>query len=184
LPVVNQPIVYYNGKPVSNQNKNGGVIPYDVGNTDLQKCADALIRLRAEYLFEQKLYNTIGFHFTDGHYYTFNDYCKGSRPIINGNHLHFQTFTSSSKTHKSLRRYLNIVYDYASTISLAKELKDAEDFDIGTVVIHPGSPGHCFIIVDEATTATGEKVYKLVEGYSPAQSIYIVRNIFEPAINP
>ena len=184
LLVVNHPILDYRGKPVSNQNKNGGVIPYDVGNTDLQQCADALIRLRAEYLFGHQLYNQIGFHFTDGHYYSFNDYCNGLRPATFGNSILFKTFSSSPKTHESLRKYLNIVYDYAGTISLARELKDADNFELGTVVIHPGSPGHCFIIADEATASTGEKVYKLVEGYSPAQSIYVIRNIFEPSLSP
>jgi hypothetical protein len=184
LPVVDKPIVDYKGKPISYQEKHTGIIPYDVGNADLQQCADALMRLRAEYLFQQKRFNEIGFHFVSGDYYTWNDYCKGSRPVANGSGVKFISVATSDKSHESLRKYLNIVYSYASTISLSKELKTANDFEIGTVIIHPGSPGHCFIIIDEAINKSGEKVFKLAEGYTPAQSIYVLRNLNEDGMSP
>lgn len=184
LPVVDSPVLDYRGKPVNYQEKAAGIIPYDVGRSDLQQCADALMRLRAEYLFRQKRYDEIGFHFVSGHYYSWNDYCKGLRPKPSGNSIKFITSSSSEKTHANLRRYLDIVYMYASTISLAKELKPANDFEVGTVVIYAGSPGHCFIIIDEATNEKGKKVFKLAEGYTPAQSIYILRNLEEDRVTP
>lgn len=184
LPVEDSPVVDYKGRLVGNQKKHVGVIPFDVGRADLQQCADALIRLRAEYLFRQGRYDEIGFHFVSGDYYTWNEYRNGSRPVVSGNRVKFTKTQKAGKTHESLRRYLNIVYNYASTISLAKELKAADDFETGTVVIYGGSPGHCFIIIDEAVNEQGEKLYKLAEGYTPAQSIYVLRNPDEPGRDP
>ena len=184
LPLLDKPIVDYRGKPVNFQEKHVGILPFDVGNSDLQQCADALMRLRSEYLFQQKRFDEIGFHFVSGEYYTWFQYCKGLRPIAKGNSVRFINIAPSEKTHQSLRKYLDIVYCYASTISLSQELKTANDFEIGTIVIHAGSPGHCFIIIDEATNKTGEKVYKLAEGYTPAQSIYVLRNLKEDGISP
>lgn len=184
LPVIDQPIVDYTGKKVNYQEKHVGIIPYDVGKADLQQCADVLMRLRAEYLFQQKRYDEIGFHFVSGNYYTWNDYCKGLRPVAKGNGIKFISTSASEKNHESLRRYLDIVYSYASTISLSKELKTVNDFAVGTIVIYAGSPGHCFIIIDEAIDKAGEKVYKLAEGYTPAQSIYVLRNLNEEEVSP
>lgn len=184
LPVVDSPVVDYRGKPILYQEKHAGIIPYDVGKFDLQQCADALMRLRAEYLFQQKRYDEIGFHFVSGDFYSWTDYCKGLRPAAKGDGVRFITTSLSEKTHESLRRYLDIVYSYASTISLSKELKTANDFEVGTVIIHAGSPGHCFIIIDEAINKAGEKVFKLAEGYTPAQSIYVLRNLNEDGVSP
>ena len=176
LPVVDSPVIDYTGKEVRQQSKSAGVIPFDVGTADLQQCADAIMRLRAEYLFGQKQYDRIAFHFVSGQLYTFNDFCSGKKPVPLGNHVKFVTGSTAEKNHTSLRKYLDLVYTYASTISLAKELKAAGDFEVGTVVITPGSPGHCFIIIDETKNEEGQKVFRLAEGYTPAQSIYVLQN--------
>ena len=175
----------YTGKQIANQSKHVAVINYDVGKSDLQQCADALMRLRAEYLFAQKKFDEIGFHFCSGQYYSWNMFCKGIKPVAKGSNV---TFVNSSnahvETHESLRSYLDIVYAYASTISLCKELKPANDFEIGTVIIQPGSPGHTCIVIDETVNKAGEKLYKLAEGYMPAQSIYILSDPYNENINP
>lgn len=182
LPEKEGPVLDYKGNPVAFQQKHTAVINYDVGPRDLQQCADALMRLRAEYLFKQKRFAEIGFHFTDGNYYSFDDYCLGKTPVPRGINVRFISLPQRSKNNKELRKYLDIVYTYAGTISLASELSDAPDLAIGTIVISPGSPGHCFIITDEANTATGEKVFKLVEGYTPAQSIYVLANTSDASL--
>jgi hypothetical protein len=135
-------------------------------------------------LFSQKKYDEIGYHFCSGTFFSWDMYCKGLRPVFDKNSLHWIMVSLSEKTHASLRRYLNIVYAYASTISLCRELKTANDFEVGTVIIVPGSPGHTCIIIDEAVNTKGEKLYKLAEGYMPAQSIYILSNPYDERINP
>lgn len=184
LPIKQKPIVNYKGESLSDQTKNAGIIDFDIGVQDLQQCADAIMRLRAEYLFSQNKQSQIGFHFTSGHYYSFNQYCSGKRPKVRGNRVDFYQTSSCNSTHENLRRYLDIVYAYAGTISLAKELKQAEDFSAGTIIITPGSPGHCSIVIDEAVNQKGERLFKLAEGYTPAQSIYVVSNPNDTKLNP
>jgi hypothetical protein len=184
LPITEGIILDYRGKPIANQSKQAGIVAYDVGNRDLQQCADALMRLRAEYLFGQKRYSDIGFHFTDGQYYSFEEYCNGKRPVARGNKVQFIRAVSTPISHQALRSYLDMVYTWAGTISLYHYLKPAEDFGVGVIIITPGSPGHCCIIVDEKVSPAGERLFKLVEGYTPAQTMYLVSNPLHASISP
>jgi len=54
-------VYLYNGKLKPNQSAQFAVIDIPVGNKDLQQCADAVMRLRAEYLFSQEKYREIRF---------------------------------------------------------------------------------------------------------------------------
>jgi hypothetical protein len=185
LPKANRPVLDYRGIPVRDQAKHAAIITYDVGTSDLQQCADALIRIRAEYLFSQQRMQEIAFHFTNGSYFTFKQFTEGIRPLIfRGLFIFTHTAETCNFTHEALRNYLNIVYTYANTVSLSKELKPADNFDIGTVIIHPGSPGHCTMIIDKKILKSYDTVYMLAEGYMPAQSIYILANPYEPKLTP
>ena len=55
----------------------------------LQQCADALIRIRSEYLWDNNRKDEIGFKFTSGHYCSWTKYAEGYRPKINGNKVTF-----------------------------------------------------------------------------------------------
>ena len=185
LSTENKPIVDYKGNQISNQEKHFAILTYDVGSSDLQQCADALMRLRSEYLFSQKKYAQIGFHFNSGIYYSWADYRRGLRPIFKKRQqVLVKTNSTSVLSHTSLRKWLDIVYTYANTVSLCKELKKADSLQTGTVIIFPGHPGHCCIIIDEGVTDKQDTVYKIAEGYMPAQSIYVLSNPYEPVWNP
>jgi Domain of unknown function (4846) len=54
-------VYLYNGELKKNQRAQFAVLDISVGKKDLQQCADALMRLRSEYLFNQKRYSAIEF---------------------------------------------------------------------------------------------------------------------------
>ena len=52
------------------------------------------------------------------------------------------------------------------------------------MIVTPGSPGHAVIIVGAAENSSGDRVYLIAEGYTPAQSIHIITNPFDGRLNP
>lgn len=179
-------ILYFNGVPISNQSAHVAILNYDVGNRDLQQCADAVIRLRAEYLFERGRYSEIAFHFTSGDLFSWEQYSNGYRAIATGNNVSFAKTKNEDDSYQNFRKYLDAVYNYAGTISLNKEttgIFNDEEIKSGDILVTPGSPGHALIIVGRATNANNESVFLLAEGYTPAQSIHIIKNIGND-INP
>ncbi len=56
------PVLLYNGNPKARQDVHAAVLDLSVGTRDLQQCADAVIRLRAEYLIESGREDEIAFN--------------------------------------------------------------------------------------------------------------------------
>lgn len=158
-------VFLYNGELKSFQGAQFAVLDIPVGNKDLQQCADAVMRLRAEYLFDQRNFDQIVFHDNAKKAYEF-------KPPYN---------------QERLEKYLETVYSFCGTLSLSAELNtihDLADPAIGDVLIHGGSPGHAAIILDKARNAAGEVLVLIANSYMPAQSIHIVRNVQDEQRSP
>ena len=163
------------------------VVDVDVGDRDLQQCADAVIRLRAEYLFSQQLFDSIHFNFTSGFKADFTTWMKGNSIKVSGNDAFWVENSTSSADYASFRRYLNMVFAYAGTLSLSKEMKEVpvEDMRIGDVFIKGATPGHAVIVLDMAhNEETDEKIFIIAQSYMPAQEIHILINPEIEAISP
>lgn len=180
------PVRYYDGD-VKTKEVHIAVIDMEIGNRDLQQCADAVMRLRAEYLYGMKQFEKIHFNFTNGFRADYDKWKAGYRVAINGNNTSWIKKTEASSTYESFRKYLDIVFAYAGTASLEKELESVqvEDMQIGDVFMKGGSPGHCVIVVDMTEDkATGEKQFLLAQSYMPAQEIHILKNPKNSDDNP
>ncbi|MBC7866996.1 MAG: hypothetical protein H7X88_05625 [Gloeobacteraceae cyanobacterium ES-bin-316] len=151
------PTVYlYDGSPKANQQAQYAVIDLSVGNKNLQQCADAVMRMRAEYLFSIKQFEAIRFIDNEGFSYNFQ------QPY----------------THENLLRYLQKVFGMCGTASLARQMKkiNTEAMRAGDVWVRGGFPGHEVMVVDMASNTKGEKIYLLAQSYMPAQDIHILKN--------
>lgn len=174
-------VLLYNGLEKDNQDAQYAVIKMDVGNKDLQQCADAVIRLRAEYLYGQKMYDKIHFKFTSGENAEYTAYANGSRPVVIQNSVRWhESVAKKDFGYKIFRKYLDMVFTYAGTLSLNGELHKImpEEIQPGDVFIQTGYPyGHAVIVVDVAVNkATGRKAFMLAQSYMPAQEIHILKN--------
>lgn len=179
-------VIYYNGKAKQNDVYEA-VIDMDIGNRDLQQCADAVIRLRAEYLYEQHQFDKIHFNFTNGFNAEYSRWIKGYRIEVKNNEVSWKKTSKYSTDYQDFRKYLDMVFAYAGTLSLSKELKSVriDDMTIGDVFIQGGSPGHCVIVVDMAENReNGQKIFMLAQSYMPAQDIHILKNEENLAISP
>lgn len=169
-------VLLYNGADKWRQDVHASVIDIDTGNRDLQQCADAVMRLRAEWLWSAARQRDIAFDYTDGGRVPYSRWAKGERPSQTG-----KSWSSSGKadaSYAAFRKYMTQVFVYAGTYSLARELKAArlEDISIGDVLIKGGFPGHAVLVADMAVNAAGEKRFLLLQSYMPAQDIHVLKN--------
>lgn len=183
----NFPIRDYRDMPIAKQYNHVAVLKIDVGAKDLQQCADAWIRLYAEYLYAKKDFDEINFQFTSGQNMSWLDFKNGMRTIEIKERVKFIKNAKPEDSYENFRKYLDLVFNYAGTISLHNEseiIKKNEDIQVGDFLIKPGSPGHSVIIVGIAKNNLGKRVYLLAESFMPAQDIHIIINPLNSKLSP
>lgn len=189
LPLKNagENVLLFDGREKQNYDVYDAVIDLEIGKKDLHQCADAVMRLRAEYLWNQKRYDEIHFNLTNGFKVNYSEWMKGKRIVVKGNETYWSQTTTASNTYTDFWKYLELVFTYAGTLSLSKELKTIkpEELAIGDVFIKGGSPGHAVIVVDVAINPeNNKKLFLLAQSYMPAQEIQLLKNPNDETISP
>lgn len=181
------PVKYFNGTKKTNTKAYVAVVDLDIGKRDLHQCADAVMRVRAEYLWHKKAYGRIHFNFTNGFRADYHKWMNGNRIKVSGNSVKWVTSGTASRSYANFWKYLEMVFAYAGTLSLAKEMKAVHrsQMEIGDVFIIGGSPGHAVIIVDMAKNEkTGKQLFMLAQSYMPAQDLQILANPNNTQLSP
>jgi len=112
---------------------------------------------------------------------------QGYRIAINSSKVSWVKRTSPSNTYKDFWKYMEIIFSYAGTLSLSKELilVAKEDMKIGDIFIWCGSPGHAILVTDMAINPkTNEKLFLLSQSYMPAQEIQLLKNPNDSEFSP
>jgi hypothetical protein len=152
----NNNVYLYNGQKKANQSAQYAVLDIPLPEQDLQQCADAVIRMRAEWLFATQQYHKIKFTDNAGKSYDF----------------------STPYTRQNFERYLLKVFAYCGSASLQKQLQSKKwnQLSPGDVIIKGGFPGHAVLVMDVAKNIKGNTIYLLAQSYMPAQDFHLLIN--------
>jgi hypothetical protein len=138
------------------------------------------MNLRARYLYQNQRKSEISFNFVSGFRCDYQSYSQGSRFSLQKNQ--WAKTAKPDNSDVAFEKYLELVYTYASTLSLEKELKsikNLKNLQIGDVFIKGGSPGHCFIVVDKCENSEKKVKYAILQGFMPAQNMHLLKNSSE-----
>ena len=162
------------------------VIDLDIGKKDLQQCADAIMRLRGEYFYSRREFEKISFTLTNGFRMEYTEWMNGSRLAVTGNKTRWVKSAAPSNTYADFRKFMEIVFSYAGTLSLSKALhpKNIDNIAIGDVFVHGGTPGHAVLVVDVAENKSGGKVFMVAQSFMPAQDIHVLKNFEDERNSP
>ncbi len=150
------------------------VIALDVGSRDLQQCADTAIRLVSEFAWASGRTEELGWDFTSGDHTRWSDYVDGETFVIHRS-VERRAGPARSSDRATFRRWLNLVFTYAGTRSLAREGRPVEGVRPGDIYVAGGSPGHAVVVLDVATHPDGRRAALLGQGFMPAQELHVLR---------
>jgi hypothetical protein len=155
----------HDGRLKERQDVHAAVVDIDVGKRDLQQCADAVMRLRAEYLYAAGRQGQISFHPDPG------------KPRA-------LTYTGG-RDRAAFARYLVRVFAEAGTASLQAELRPVAGRVLpGDVLIQGGYPGHAVLVLDAAEDDAGRRYLLLGQSYMPAQQFHLLKDLGDPGLSP
>ena len=160
-------VKYYWGGIADLQELNYAVVDLPL-LSNAEQCADVCMRLRAEYLYQIGNYSNISFL------------------AANGNILSYDGETSK----ETLEKYLCNVFRVANTYSLRRQMDNRNLLDIqpGDIFVYPADNnrfGHAVMVADVAQDMkTKTKAIMLIEGFMPARSIHVMRNVQDPSASP
>jgi hypothetical protein len=181
-------VYLFDGRKKGNQTAQYAVLDVSVGERDLQQCADAVMRLRGEYLFAQKMYDKIAFHAVEGQLLRFVDWANGNHNLLKNKDVSQKLNSKADVSYPNFLKYMNFVFAYCSTLSLEKELtplSKISEIQAGDVFIKGGAPGHAIVVMDVARNkTTGKKAFLLAQSYMPAQDIHILQNPNSGTLSP
>ncbi len=181
------PVRFFDGKEKKSRVVHAAVIELDVGTADLQQCADVILRLRAEYLWAAGRSTEVEFPLTNGTRVPWTRWAAGDRLKIRGRFAEWTPGVAApDSSHESFRAYLDFVFTYAGTESLAADLPAHPVTSIrpGDVLVQGGSPGHAVLVLDVARDDAGTTLLLLGQGFMPAQDFHVLTNLKHSTLSP
>lgn len=173
------PVRSYRGESIlaGDDPRLAAVVDIDIGRADLQQCADSIIRMHAEWRRHEGR-GDVTYKASSGFAMSYARYSKGDRFRLQGNDLAWTHNAAPDDSRASFRSYLDQVFSYANTVSIARDAKSPSRGDVqpGDFFVLPGGPGHAVLILDIAVDANGKKRALMGQGYMPAQSFHVLRD--------
>jgi hypothetical protein len=178
LAAADTPVRSYDGRVLHNAGdaRVAAVATLDVGKADLQQCADAVIRLHAEWSWSRGK-PAVSYRAASGTAMPWERWARGERVKQHGQSIEWVASARPTSDHAAFRSYLDAVFSWANTVSLARQgqIVSLDDLRPGDFMILPGGPGHSVLVLDMARAPDGRRVVLLGQSYMPAQSYHVLR---------
>lgn len=170
---------------------HAAVLDFEMLNTS-EQCADTLMHLWAEYLYQNGRYGEIKFtYYNSGFVCDFEHYTKGYRPYTKNGKTSWRQNGKVGSSRGIFEAYLKNVFSNCKTTSIYYDdviFKNTTDMKIGDMFLVPaenGHGGHVVMVCDMIkNTQTGEVRFMTLQGSLPAVEAHVMMNAEEADMSP
>jgi len=153
------------------------VVAIDPGKLDLQQSPDVALRLHAEWLWSLGD-KRISYRSATGLDLPLARWARGERLMAQGANVFWVVKGKPAEvTHADFREYLDTVFTWANSISVAQqaEVVEPKDLQPGDFFVHLSSPGHALLVLDIARKPSGQQLALLGQALNPAQYVFVLQ---------
>jgi hypothetical protein len=154
------------------------VVAIDVGKRDLQRSADVILRLHAEWRWY--VHDLSMLYLSDTHTeLPLRRWAAGERLVEDDGRPTWipQATPQSPLDHASFREYLDSVFSFSDGRALLSESVPlaSDGLAPGAFFLHEGNPSQVLVVLDVATSPTGKRAMLLAQALNPAEDIHVIR---------
>ncbi|MDR1681076.1 MAG: DUF4846 domain-containing protein [Prevotellaceae bacterium] len=170
------PVKNYANETVKTDEKSSpaAILDIETGSRDWQRSVQSLMRIWAEYLFEQQRFSTIRFHIRNGNAIPYQQWAQGMNIIVD-NRAYWTKTPYNPQQYRTFRRYLDFIFQYSDFQTVRDDIESVAPDDLapGDLLLRDNV---AVMVLDMAVNRdTGEKIVLLAGGGTPAQSIRILQ---------
>jgi len=176
------PVLDFAGRKLYEEGRHpniAAVVDLDVGGRDLQQCADAIVRLDAEWRYARGERDLV-YRAVSGQRLSYARYRAGARAVPTSAGLTFpKVAPARPDDHPLFRAWLDEVFAWVGTASLARDGEPVAQAALrgGDALVQTGQPfGHAVLVLDVARDASGRTAVLLGQSYMPAQSFHVLQS--------
>lgn len=153
------------------------VVALDVGDADLQQCADAIMRLHGEWRWSQGGRDQT-YRAASGLSLDYRRWSQGQRIVAKGASISWAPTGKPSDGHGSFRKFMDTVFAWSNTVALSRMGKRVEYADLrpGDFLVEAGNPGHTVLVLDMVRDDAGNQRVLLGQSYMPAQNFHVLKS--------
>ena len=174
----NLPVLDYRGRifKAAGDSVVAAVLDLDIKGRRLEQCMDILVRLYADYLWQNKQGKDLILPLPGGYWLTWADWKKGFRPIFKGIEVRLFLSAQADSGEMSYKKYLNTVFAESHTQQFYHAYKPItpEMVAVGDFIVKKGTKGHAVLIADMAVNEHGDLIALVGNGDTPACQFFLI----------
>jgi hypothetical protein len=154
------------------------VVKWDIYGKRLEQCMDIAVRMYAEFLWDEELYNDLGFPLPGGAWLYWEQWKEGYRPYFKGIRVNMIQTAPPDDSYASYNKYLNTIFAESHTQQFYHSYYPIKrkNVQIGDFVVKKGTKGHAVMIVDLAKNTQGEMIALIGNGDTPACQFFLLNH--------
>jgi len=154
------------------------VVKWNISGRRLEQCMDIVIRLYAEFLWQEHKTDNLKLPLPGGTWLYWNHWRSGYRPFFKGIQVDLRKSTHPDSTYSNYIKFLHTIFSESHTQQFYHSYHPVmrENVQIGDFIVRKGTKGHAVMIVDLAQNARGELVALIGNGDTPACQFFLLNH--------
>ncbi len=180
-------LMRFNGAISSHQQAYYAILDVPIGNQDAVHGVEAALLLKSLYALSRGEASSINILLNSGAAVSYAQWQQGYRFVSRGNEVFWEQGPRRGTGWQDVLDFLISAFPLTNSAALREVTVKIppQELTNGSLLFHDAASGHVVMVMDVAIhPQTGDKLFLLAQGFTPAHQLHILVNPKDPTISP